>query len=49
MDYSPESVLYLKIAYAVILLAQIAYAVWLTRRWRESGSRPADTRLDELD
>ena len=44
MGYSASSLRYLHIAYALFIAVQIAYAVWLTVRWRRVTSALADER-----
>ena len=36
MDYSAESLMYLRIAYTVLLVGQGGYVVWLVQRWRQT-------------
>ena len=36
MDYTPQSVLFLHIAYAVIAAAQITYGGWIASQWLKS-------------
>lgn len=33
MDWSPEGVHYLHIAYTAIILGQVIYVAWLAARW----------------
>ena len=44
MDYSPESIRFLHLAYAAIIVAQVVYAIWLYNRWRHSSRPPQDPR-----
>lgn len=43
MDYAPEGLRFLHIAYAVIVAAQVAYGLWLVRQWRRAKKPGVDS------
>lgn len=36
MEYSASSILYLKAAYAIMILVQVGYVAWLAVRWNRT-------------